>query len=62
MRMKSYAVKLHVSGTVTVFVDAPDDSEAEDCAYEAAQNENWNEWDLDFEVVESEEELGGYDD
>lgn len=62
MRMKEYAVKLHVSGTVTVFVSAPDYEEAEDVALEEVYNENFNEWDLDFEVIESEEELGGYDD
>ena len=61
MKMKSYAVKLQVSGYVTVFVDAPDYEEAEDVAMDEAYNENWNEWDLEFEVVESEEELGGYD-
>ena len=60
--MKSYAVKLHVSGTVTVFVEAPDEDEAEDCALDEVYNEDFNEWDLEFEVVESEEELGGYDD
>jgi hypothetical protein len=61
MKMKSYAVKLQVSGYVTVFVDAPDYEEAEDCAAEEAGNEDWNDWDLDFEVIESEEVDGSYD-
>jgi hypothetical protein len=61
MKMKSYAIKLQVSGYVTVFVDAPDYEEAEDCALDDVYNEDWNEWDLEFEIVESEEEDGGYD-
>ena len=56
MKMKSYAVKINVSGTVTVFVTAPDYEEAEDCAIEEAQNMDLRECDLDFEVLESEED------
>jgi L-lactate utilization protein LutC len=60
MKMKNYAVTIEVSGTITVFVSAPDDSEAEEIAFEEAQNQNWNDWELDLEVNGSEEE--GYDD
>jgi hypothetical protein len=56
MKMKSYAVTVEVSGTVTVFVTAPDYEEAEEIAIEQAQNENWNEWDLNLEVNGSEED------
>ena len=60
--MKSYEVRLYVTGYVTVFVDAPDYEEAEDVALEEAGNQDWNEFDLEFEVTESEEVDGGYDD
>ena len=56
MKMKSYAVTVEVRGTVTVFVTAPDYEEAEDVALEQAQNENWNDWDLELEVNGSEED------
>jgi len=39
MRMKSYAVKIHYSGTNTYFVTAPDYEEAEEAAYEEFQND-----------------------
>ena len=57
--MKTYAVTIEVSGTVTVFVSAPDYEEAEEIGLEVAYNQNWNEWDLDLEVNGSEED---YDD
>lgn len=56
MRMKSYAVKVNVSGTVTVFVTAPDYEEAEDCAIDEAQNMDLRDCDLDYEVISSEED------
>lgn len=56
MKMKDYAVTVEVRGTVTVYVTAPDSEEAEQLAIEVAQNENWNEWDLDLEVNGSEED------
>ena len=56
MRMKDYAVTIEVRGTVTMYVTAPDLEEAEQVAIEEAQNENWNEWDLDLEVNSSEED------
>jgi len=56
MKMKSYAVTVEVRGTVTVFVTAPDYEEAEEVALEQAQNENWNDWDLELEVNGSEED------
>ena len=61
MKMKEYAVTVEVRGTVTVYVNAPDYEEAEELAIEQAQNENWNDWDLDLEVNGSEE-TGGCDD
>ena len=60
MKMKSYAVTVEVSGTVTVFVTAPDYEEAEEEAIYAAQALDLREEDLEFQVVESEED--GYDD
>jgi len=39
MRMKSYAVKIHYSGTNTYFVTAPDYEEAEGVAYDEFQND-----------------------
>ena len=62
MKLKSYEVKMKVYGTVTIFVDAPDHEEAEDIAYFEIHNEDWNDWDLDFEIAESAEVDGGYDD
>lgn len=56
MKMKSYAVTVEVSGTVTVFVTAPDYEEAEDCAIEEAQNMDLRECDLNYEVVCGEED------
>ena len=56
MKMKDYAVTIEVRGTVTMYVTAPDLEEAEQVAIEEAQNENWNEWDLDLEVNGSEED------
>jgi hypothetical protein len=56
MRMKDYKVTIEVRGTVTMYVTAPDLEEAEQVAIEEAQNENWNEWDLDLEVNGSEED------
>jgi hypothetical protein len=56
MRMKNYAVTIEVRGTVTVFVSAPDYEEAEEVAIEQAQNQNWNDWDLELEVNGSEED------
>jgi hypothetical protein len=56
MKMKSYAVTIEVSGRVTVYVTAPDYEEAEEIAIEQAQNENWNDWDLELEVNGSEED------
>jgi hypothetical protein len=61
MKMKSYEVKLRVYGTVTVCVEAPDYEEAEDIAMDEVYNDNWNDWDVDFEVEESEEVDGSYD-
>lgn len=54
MRMKTYAVKVAVSGTVTVMVSAPDYEEAEEEAYYEAQNLDLREEDLEFEVISSE--------
>jgi hypothetical protein len=56
MKMKSYAVKISVSGTVTVFVTAPDYEEAEGVAMDEAQNMDLRDCDLDYEVIESEED------
>jgi len=56
MRMKSYAVTIQVSGTVTVFVTAPDYEEAEEEAYYEVQNMDLREEDLEFEVISSEED------
>jgi hypothetical protein len=56
MKMKRYAVKIEVSGRTTVYVNAPDYEEAEEIALEVAQNEDWNDWDLDLEVNGSEED------
>lgn len=56
MKMKDYAVTVEVRGTVTIYVTAPDSEEAEQVAIEEAQNENWNEWDLDLEVNGCEED------
>jgi hypothetical protein len=56
MRMKNYAVKVAVSGTITVFVTAPDYEEAEEEAYYQAQAVDLREEDLEFEVLESEED------
>jgi hypothetical protein len=39
MRMKTYAVKIHFSGTNTYIVTAPDDEEAEGVAYDEFQND-----------------------
>jgi len=39
MRMKTYAVKIHYSGTNTYIVTAPDDEEAEDVALDEFQND-----------------------
>ena len=54
MRMKGYVVTLNVTGKVSIYVTAPDDGEAEDVAYDEIQNEDWNKWDLDFEVTDCE--------
>lgn len=54
MKMKGYVVTLEVTGRVSVYVTAPDDGEAEEVAFDEIQNEDWNKWDLDFEVVECE--------
>lgn len=54
MRMKTYAVKVQVSGTVTVMVSAPDYEEAEEEAYYEVQNMDLREEDLEFEVISSE--------
>jgi len=56
MRMKSYAVTVEVSGTVTVFVTAPDYDEAEEEAIYAAQALDLRDEDLNYEVVNSEED------
>jgi hypothetical protein len=56
MRMKSYAVTVNVSGNVTVFVEAPDYEEAEEEAIYQAQAMNLMDMDLEFEVVDSEED------
>lgn len=56
MKMKSYAVTVEVSGTVTVFVTAPDYEEAEDLAIEEAQNMDLRDEDLSYAVVCSEED------
>jgi len=56
MRMKTYAVKVAVSGTVTVFVTAPDYEEAEEEAIYTAQALDLRDEDLEFEVLESEED------
>jgi hypothetical protein len=39
MRMKTYAVKIHYSGTNTYIVTEPDDEEAEGVAYDEFQND-----------------------
>jgi hypothetical protein len=39
MRMKTYAVKIHYSGTNTYIVTAPDDEEAEGVALDEFQND-----------------------
>ena len=56
MKMKSYAVTVQVSGTVTVFVTAPDYEEAEEEAIYEAQNMDLRDCDLNYEVVDSEED------
>ena len=56
MKMKSYAVNIEVTGRVTIYLSAPDYEEAEEIALEIAQNEDWNDWDLDLEVNGSEED------
>jgi hypothetical protein len=56
MKMKSYAVNIEVTGRVTIYLSAPDYEEAEEIALEVAQNEDWNDWDLDLEVNGSEED------
>lgn len=48
--MKDYAVRLNFYGTTTVIVSAPDDEEAMDVALEEAQNGNYNDLDIEFEV------------
>ena len=54
MRMKGYVVTLNVMGKVSIYVTAPDDGEAEEVAYDEIQSEDWNKWDLDFEVTDCE--------
>lgn len=54
MKMKSYAVKVGVSGTVTVFVTAPDYEEAEEEAIYQAQGMDIRDCDFDYEVICSE--------
>jgi hypothetical protein len=56
MRMKTYAVRVAVSGTVTVFVTAPDYEEAEEEAIYTAHALDLRDEDLEFEVLESEED------
>jgi hypothetical protein len=56
MKMKSYAVTVNVLGNVTVFVVAPDYEEAEEEAIYQAQAMNLQDMDLEFEVVDSEED------
>lgn len=56
MKMKSYAITIEVSGTITVFVTSPDEDEAQDLALEEAYNQKWNDWDLELEVNGSEED------
>lgn len=52
--MKTYAVKVQVSGTVTVLVSAPDYEEAEEEGYYQAQALDLREEDLEYEVISSE--------
>ena len=52
--MKDYAVRLNFYGTTTVIVSAPDYEEAEEVALEEAQNGNFNDLDIEFEVESSE--------
>jgi hypothetical protein len=54
MRTKGYAVRLNFYGSTTVFVTAPDYDEAETVALEEAENCNYNELDIEFEVESSE--------
>lgn len=54
MRMKGYVVTLEVMGTVSIYVTAPSYEEAEEVAYDEIQSEDWNTWDLDFQVIKSE--------
>jgi len=56
MKMKSYAVRLNFYGSTTVFVTAPDYDEAETVALEEAENGNYNDLEIEFEVESSEED------
>jgi len=56
MKMKGYAVRLNFYGSTTVFVTAPDYDEAETVALEEAENGNFNELEIEFEVESSEED------
>lgn len=52
--MKSYAVRVAVSGTVLVYVSAPDYEEAEEEAFYQAQSMDLRDADLEYEVISSE--------
>ena len=58
---KDFEVTLHFSGTFTTTISAPDESEAEDLAYDELANVAG---DLEYEVIdlESHQVDGGYDD
>jgi hypothetical protein len=56
MKMKGYAVRLNFYGTTTVFVTAPDDEEGETVALEEAQNMDFNDLDIEFEIESTEED------
>jgi hypothetical protein len=49
--MKTYCVKLYFSGSETFYVEAPDEDEAIDVAYDELSN---MAGDLEIEVIDSE--------
>ena len=56
MKMKSYAVTVEVSGTVTVLVSAPDYDEAEEEAIYLAEEMDLRGENLTYQVIHSEED------
>jgi hypothetical protein len=54
MKMKDYAVTLNFYGREIMYVRAPDESEAEQLALEAAEGMDFNKLEIEFEVESSE--------